>query len=263
MKRNPLVVANWKMHGQRAWVEEFVEDLLSACGAQGTGKALDVPGGNPEIAICPPSVFLAQLQRLLKGSAIGLGAQNLHSEEQGAFTGEVSGPMLKDFDCRYVIVGHSERRTLFGETDSLVAGKCVAAQKCGLIPIFCVGENADQRTLGQTEKVVQRQLDAVLDGFGADVLGNAVVAYEPVWAIGTGNTATPDQAQAVHRFIREHVASHDKAIATNLKVLYGGSVKADNATALAAEPDIDGALVGGASLAPKQFFEICRSFAGL
>ena len=152
------------------------------------------------------------------------------------------------------------RWTLFGESDSFVAGKCVAAQKSGLIPILCVGDNAEQRARGLTESVVQRQLDAVLDGFGVDVLGKAVVAYEPVWAIGTGNTATPGQAQAVHRFMREHVAAHSSDVAGNLKVLYGGSVKADNAVALAAEPDIDGAHVGGASLSVKQFVEICKSF---
>jgi triosephosphate isomerase len=250
MKRIPLVVANWKMHGQKAWVEEFLRDFLEA------RAAINIP----EIVICPPNVYLGQLQRLLAGSATGLGAQNLHGEEQGAFTGEVSAPMLTDFDCSYAIVGHSERRTLFGESDSFVAGKCVAAQKSGLIPILCVGENAEERERGLTEKVVQRQLDAVLSEFGIDVFGKAVVAYEPVWAIGTGNTATPAQAQAVHRFIRRHVAAHNGNIAGNLKVLYGGSVKADNAVALAAEPDIDGALVGGASLAVKQFIEICRSF---
>lgn len=235
-------------------MEEFFKDFLEA--DAGRMNAASMPG----IVVCPPSVYLAHAQRLLDGSAVQLGAQNLHCEDQGAFTGEVSAPMLKDFDCRYVIVGHSERRTLFGETDSVVAGKCAAARKHGLVPILCVGESAEQREHGLTSEVVQRQLDAVLGTCGVELFEKAVIAYEPIWAIGTGNTATPAQAQEVHGFIRQHVASRDSGIAAQVKVLYGGSVKVDNASALASEPDIDGALVGGASLVAEQFFGICRSF---
>lgn len=250
MKRKPLVVANWKMHGQRAWIEGFVREFVRA---QGTPQ-------HGEVVLCPPFVFLAQLQDALKKTHISLGAQNVHGAEQGPFTGEVSAPMLKEFDCTHVIVGHSERRTLFGETDATVAARFAAAMKGGLVPVLCVGENSAERQAGITEQKVREQLDAVVDFAGPSAFANAVVAYEPVWAIGTGNTATPAQAQAVHGFIRDYLRAIDSDNCENVRILYGGSVRGDNAARLAAEPDIDGALVGGASMAVKDFLAICAGF---
>jgi len=184
----------------------------------------------------------------------------VHGAEQGPFTGEVSAPMLKEFDCTHVIVGHSERRTLFGETDATVAARFAAALRGGLVPILCVGENAAERQSGITEQKVREQLDAVVDFAGPAAFANAVVAYEPVWAIGTGNTATPAQAQAVHAFIRDYLCALDGAEGEGVRILYGGSVRGDNAARLASEPDIDGALVGGASMALKDFLAICAGF---
>jgi triosephosphate isomerase (TIM) len=250
MKRTPLVVANWKMHGQLEWIESYIHELV---------KALDRPG-QCEIVLCSPFVYLPQLKGLLRGTRLGSGAQNLHDSELGAFTGEVSAPMLKEFGCSHVVVGHSERRRLFGETDAMVASKFAAARRSSLIPILCVGENESERDAGITERVVRRQLDAVLQLCGMDAFAGAVIAYEPVWAIGTGVTATPDQAQAVHGFIRSYVASKSGASAGSLRILYGGSVKAGNAAELAQEQDVDGALVGGASLVVKDFLAICAGF---
>jgi len=250
MKRKPLVVANWKMHGQQAWIEGFVSEFVRAQG----------PLQHGEVVLCPPFVFLAQLQAALKKTQIGVGAQNVHGAEQGPFTGEVSAPMLKEFDCTHVIVGHSERRTLFGETDATVAARFAAALRGGLVPILCVGENAAERQSGITEQKVREQLDAVVDFAGPAAFANAVVAYEPVWAIGTGNTATPAQAQAVHAFIRDYLCALDGAEGEGVRILYGGSVRGDNAARLASEPDIDGALVGGASMAVRDFLAICAGF---
>lgn len=218
------------------------------------------PALSVQTVLCPPYVYLAHLHGLLKGTNVLLGAQNMHSAQQGAFTGEVSASMLLDSGCRYVILGHSERRTLFREDDREVAVKLEAAKQAGLIPIVCVGENAEERASGLTEQVVKRQLDAVLLHAGQDAFSGAVIAYEPVWAIGTGNTATPEQAQSVHGFIRRYVARHDRFTADVLPIIYGGSVKAANAQALAAQTDIDGALVGGASLVPEDFLAICQGF---
>ena len=212
-----------------------------------------------EAVVCVPFPYLAQAQSQLAGSSIAWGAQNLSEHAKGAYTGEVSASMLRDFGCHYVIVGHSERRSLFGESDQQVAAKYVAAQAGGLIPILCVGESLQEREAGVTEQVVGRQLEAVIGTAGVGSLANAIIAYEPVWAIGTGKTATPEQAQAVHAFIRGKVAALDAAIADDLIIQYGGSVKAANAPELLAQPDIDGGLIGGASLIAEEFTAICRA----
>jgi triosephosphate isomerase len=196
---------------------------------------------------------------MLQGSNVAWGAQNLSPHEEGAFTGAVAPGMLADFACRYVIVGHSERRGLFHESNEIAAAKFAAAQKAGLTPIFCVGETLSERESGVTEQVVAIQLDAVLSRFGAAALSRAVIAYEPVWAIGTGKTASPEQAQAVHAFIRRRIAQQDSQVAQGLCILYGGSVKPANAVELFAMPDIDGGLIGGASLVADEFVAICRA----
>jgi triosephosphate isomerase len=247
--RRPLIAGNWKMHGSRAENAELVEALL-----------LDLPGQTPfDIAVCPPFVYLWETGRLLKSSSIALGAQSVCAEAVGAFTGEVSASMLKDVGCQYVIVGHSERRAIYKEDDALVARKFLAAQSQGLIPILCVGETLEERERGQTTQVVSRQLTAVLDPAGVAALRRAVIAYEPVWAIGTGKNATPAQAQEVHAHIRNAIAARDAKIAADVRILYGGSVKAANARELFAMPDVDGGLVGGASLKADEFLKICAS----
>jgi triosephosphate isomerase (TIM) len=210
-------------------------------------------------AVCAPFPYLAQVQQSLSGSGIAWGAQNVSQFDSGAYTGEVSGAMLVDFGCRYVIVGHSELRTLFGETNGIVAQKYEAALKAGLTPIFCVGETLAQREAGDTESVIAAQLDAVLERSGALSFAHAVIAYEPVWAIGTGKTASPEQAQGVHAFIRNRLAQHDAAIAGDVQILYGGSVKGANAAELFGMPDIDGGLIGGASLDANEMLTICRA----
>jgi len=212
-----------------------------------------------EVAVCAPFPYLAQMQSLLAGSALAWGAQNVSEYGQGAYTGEVSAAMLADFACRYVIVGHSERRALFGDTSEVVAAKFCAAQLAGLTPVLCVGETLAERESGRTMEVVRRQMATVIDLAGVAALANAVVAYEPVWAIGTGRTATPEQAQEVHAVIRAQVAASDAGIATGLKILYGGSVKPQNAASLFAQADIDGGLIGGASLVAADFLAICRA----
>jgi triosephosphate isomerase len=247
--RRPLIAGNWKMHGSRAENAELIEALL-----------LGLPGQTPvEIAVCPPSVYLWEIARLLKSSSIALGAQTVCAESLGAFTGEVSAAMLKDVGCKYVIVGHSERRAIYKEDDALVARKFLAAQSQGLIPVLCVGETLEERERGQTMQIVSRQLTAVLDLAGAPALRAAVIAYEPVWAIGTGKNATPAQAQEVHAYIRTAIAGRDAKIAADVRILYGGSVKAANAHELFAMPDVDGGLVGGASLKADEFLKICAS----
>jgi triosephosphate isomerase (TIM) len=247
--RRPLIAGNWKMHGSRAENAELIEALL-----------LGLPGQTPvEIAVCPPFVYLWESARLLKSSSIALGAQSVCAEAVGAFTGEVSASMLKDVGCKYVIVGHSERRAIYKEDDALVARKFLAAQSQGLIPMLCVGETLEEREREQTMQVISRQLAAVLDLAGAPALRTAVIAYEPVWAIGTGKNATPAQAQEVHAHIRAAVAARDAKIAADVRILYGGSVKAANARELFAMPDVDGGLVGGASLKADEFLKICAS----
>jgi triosephosphate isomerase len=247
--RKILVAGNWKMHGSRAMVRELLEGLLA-----GTRE----PNGT-DMAVFPPFPYLPQAQALLQGSPITLGAQNLNPAPKGAHTGEVSASMLLDFGCRYVLVGHSERRTLYGESDQDVADRFVAAQAAGLVPVLCVGETLEERENGTTEAVVDRQLVAVLQRTGVAGFGDAVVAYEPVWAIGTGKTASPEQAQAVHAFIRDKFASLDGIIAGQLRILYGGSVNGSNAADLFAREDIDGGLVGGASLKAEDFLAICNA----
>lgn len=247
--RRKLVVGNWKMHGSLAQNGSLLSALKS-----GVAQLSRV-----DVAVCAPFPYLAQLQQELSSSPVKWGAQNVHQLEKGAFTGEVSATMLADFGCTYVIVGHSERRNIYGESSRLVAEKFAAAQQAGLIPILCVGETLEQRESGATEAVVAEQLDAVISMVGAQALHKAVVAYEPVWAIGTGKTASPEQAQAVHAFIRQRVAGHDAQVAQGLVILYGGSVKAANAPELFAKADIDGGLIGGAALIAEEFLGICRA----
>jgi triosephosphate isomerase (TIM) len=247
--RRPLVAGNWKMHGSRAEAAQLLDELIHQQSA-----ALAA-----EVAVCPPFVYLPDAARRLKESNIALGGQNVCAEPVGAFTGEVSAAMLKDVGCRYVIVGHSERRALFHEDDKLVARKFMAVQSQKLIPILCVGETLEQRERGETETVVARQLEAVVAVAGSAAFADAVIAYEPVWAIGTGKNATPDQAQAVHAFIRGRIAARDAKIAAELRILYGGSVKAANAVELFEMPDVDGGLVGGASLRGDEFGKICAA----
>ncbi len=250
--RRPLVAGNWKMNGNRAEAEVLVRALIK--GVDSVKQA--------EVVVCPPFILIPLVAELLKGGKIACGGQNLNVNASGAHTGEVSGPMLRDFGCRYVIVGHSERRALYGESDPLVAQKFKAAQDAGLTPIVCVGETLAEREANDTEKVVARQLDAVTSRVGIGALANSVVAYEPVWAIGTGKTATPQQAQDVHRFIRVKLAALDKGIADGLRILYGGSVKGSNAGELFGQADIDGGLIGGASLNAEDFLTICRASGG-
>jgi triosephosphate isomerase len=244
-----LVVGNWKMHGSRSANAELLQGLLAA----------DLPASAPraDVAVCPPFVYLADAVSTLQGSAIAVGSQDVSVQAQGAFTGEVAGPMLRDLGVRYAIVGHSERRTYHAESDQLVADKARAALSHGLVPIVCVGETLAEREADQTEAVVGRQLQAVIDTLGAD-LARVVVAYEPVWAIGTGKTASPEQAQAVHAFLRARLTAA-QADAARVPLLYGGSVKPDNAAELFSQADIDGGLIGGASLKAADFAAIARA----
>lgn len=212
-----------------------------------------------DVAVCAPFPYLGQLQASLAGTSIAWGAQSVSEYSEGAFTGEVSAAMLADFGCRYVLVGHSERRGLYGETDAVVAAKFKAAQMAGLVPILCVGETLVERQSGNTALVVARQLSAVLEACGIDAIARAVVAYEPVWAIGTGVTASPEQAQEVHAAIRRQLSERDVAVASGVSVLYGGSVKPQNAVELFAQPDIDGGLIGGAALVADDFLAICQA----
>ena len=240
--RIPLVAGNWKMHGDRVTNRALLDQIVSGmAGLEGV-----------ECAVCVPFPYLGEVAAQLANTRLAWGAQNLSENARGAFTGEVSAPMLAEFQCRYVLAGHSERRQLFGETDAMVAAKYAAAQAKGMKPILCVGETLAQRDAGQTEEVVGRQLQEVLDSHGKQSLANAVLAYEPVWAIGTGRTATPEQAQAVHAFLRARVLPETR-------ILYGGSVKPENAAALFAMQDVDGGLIGGASLVAGDFLAIARA----
>jgi triosephosphate isomerase len=250
--RTRLVAGNWKMNGSLASNQALLEAILPAL----------APLKGADFAVCVPFPYLAQVREALRGSNVALGAQDVCPFENGAYTGAVSAAMLADLGCRYVIVGHSERRSVFGESDEEVARKYAAALKHGLIPLLCVGETLAERESGATESVVARQLDAVARHCGEEALGRGVIAYEPVWAIGTGRTATPQQAQAVHAFIRQRVAAADRGRAERLTVLYGGSVKAANAGQLFAMPDVDGGLIGGASLVAAEFVAICRAALG-
>jgi triosephosphate isomerase len=237
------------MNGSVASVRELLAGIKD-----GVGKV-----GKCDLAVCPPYVFIPLAQGELSGTPVAWGGQNLSTEQSGAFTGEISASMLREFGCSCVIVGHSERRTLYGEDDRLVARKFAVARAAGLTPILCVGETLREREQGITEEVVAHQIDALIDLEGGKALADGVIAYEPVWAIGTGVTATPEQAQEVHGFIRGRVARIDSGVADNLRILYGGSMKPDNAADLMAKPDIDGGLIGGASLKVEDFLAICQA----
>ena len=254
--RRPMVAGNWKMHGTGTANATLLDGLRQ--GLAGLGAA----AGAVDVLVCPPFVYLGSVAGQLGGSGMALGAQNLCAETgQGAYTGEISGEMLREVGCSHVIVGHSERRALYGESDEIVARKYAAALATGLTPILCVGETLAERDEGRTSAVVARQLDALIEHCGVAALAQGLVAYEPVWAIGTGRTATPAQAQEVHAFIRGRIAAHDAIIAGSLRVLYGGSVKAGNARELFAMPDVDGGLVGGASLKAEEFVAIVAAAA--
>lgn len=247
--RRKLVAGNWKMNGSAESIRGLLQGVRD--GAAGVAAV--------ELAVFPPFVYLGLVEQQLAGTAVAWGTQNLSEHASGAYTGEVAGPMLRDFRCAYVIVGHSERRTLYGESDQIVARKFAAARQVGIKPILCVGETLEEREQGVTEAVVERQLKAVLDLEGIGAFAEAVIAYEPVWAIGTGRTATSAQAQEVHAFIRAKLAALDSAVASQTRILYGGSMKAANAGDLLAQPDIDGGLIGGASLEAKEFLAIAKA----
>ncbi|WP_338478512.1 triose-phosphate isomerase [Pseudomonas trivialis] len=247
--RRTMVAGNWKMHGTRASVAELIDGL----------RELALPGG-VDVAVFPPLLHVSQVVDGLKGTSIQVGAQNSAVEPgQGALTGEVAPSQLVDAGCAYVLVGHSERRQLMGESDQMLNLKFAAAQASGLIPVLCVGETLEQRESGKTIEVVSRQLDSIIDELGVDAFASAVIAYEPVWAIGTGLTATPQQAQDVHAAIRAQLAEKNSEVAQGVRLLYGGSVKAANAVELFGMPDIDGGLIGGASLNADEFGAICRA----
>lgn len=247
--RGKLVAGNWKSNGSLAANGALLQRV----------RADSASLRKVEIAVCVPFPYLAQAQQVLVGSNVAWGGQDVSQFGAGAYTAAVTAAMLNDFGCKYAIVGHSERRSVFGDTDAMVAAKFEAARKAGQMPILCVGESLQEREAGVTESIVAQQLDAVIEVSGIDALAHAVVAYEPVWAIGTGKTATPAQAQAVHAFIRGRIAAGNAGVAAELKILYGGSVKAGNAAELFGQPDIDGGLIGGASLVADEFMAICRA----
>ncbi|MCB1802599.1 MAG: triose-phosphate isomerase [Gammaproteobacteria bacterium] len=247
--RKPLVAGNWKMNGSRESVAGLVDGLKAGIG-QVTAA---------DVAVCAPAIFIPAVETALTGTPIAWGAQDVSVHASGAYTGEIAGPMLAEFGCRFVIIGHSERRAYHGESDATVAEKFVAAREAGLVPILCVGETLEEREGGITEAVVGRQLDAVIAHCGIDKVGEGVIAYEPVWAIGTGKTATPDQAQEVHAFIRGRLAAHSADVADGMRILYGGSMNPKNAAELMAQADIDGGLIGGASLKADDFLAVCSA----
>lgn len=254
--RTPLVAGNWKMNGSSESNKLLLQQILAQAD---TFSSIDV-------ALFPPAVYLQQVQQALTGTGIHWGTQNLSQFGQGAYTGEISAHMLRDFGCDYVLIGHSERRCLYAELDldqrvldRIVAEKYEMAVREGVTPIICIGESPDEHALGKTEEVVGRLLDTVISHQGVQGLAHTVLAYEPVWAIGTGRTATPEWAQDVHSFMRQKVAKHDAEIAASIRILYGGSVKGNNAAPLFSQPDIDGGLVGGASLSAEEFIKICQA----
>jgi len=247
--RRKLVIGNWKMHGSNHLVLELLNRLK---------KGLDETD-RVEIGVCPTALHLSLASDTLLGSQIKLGAQNANAGISGAFTGEVAAAMLLEYGVSYCLVGHSERRELFFETDPDVAEKFAAVQAAGLTPVLCFGESLAQREQEATEPAILAQVDAVLAQVGVQAFADAVLAYEPIWAIGTGITATPKQAQAVHALVRQHVAALDSPVAKNLRIIYGGSVKSNNAAELFSQADIDGGLVGGASLSAEEFIAICKS----
>ena len=247
--RQPLVAGNWKMNGSRSSIADLLGGIKAGIGQVTTA----------EVAVCAPAVYLADTQSQLQGSPVRWGGQDVSTHESGAYTGETAGSMLKDFGCHYVIIGHSERRAYHGETDEVVAQKFAAARAVGLVPILCVGETLEEREQGVTEQVVGRQLDAVVAHCGIGMVGEGVIAYEPVWAIGTGKTATKEQAQEVHAFIRGRLAAQDQTVADGVRILYGGSMNPKNASDLVAQADIDGGLIGGASLKADDFLAVCSA----
>lgn len=246
--RKTLVAGNWKLNGSKQSIKELLNGILAGMSEAKT-----------DVAVCAPYIYIPLVQEMLNGTAIGYGSESISEHDSGAYTGEISGPMLNDFDCEYAIVGHSERRTLFGEKDGDTANKFAAARKHGIKPILCVGELLEEREQGITEEVVARQLDAVIELEGVEALADGVIAYEPVWAIGTGMTASPQQAQDMHAFIRGKIAALNADVAEKVQILYGGSVNGGNADELFAMPDIDGGLIGGASLKAEDFLAICRA----
>jgi len=251
--RGYLVAGNWKMNGSFAANEALVAGIIA-----------DAPASESvELLVCPPFPYLSAVSEQVAGSQVSLGAQNVSQFEAGAYTGETAGSMLRDVGCKYAIVGHSERRAMMGETSEIVAAKFQAALDEGLVPILCVGETLADREAGQTEAVIDEQLGAVLNSSGVDAFVNSVIAYEPVWAIGTGMTASPEQAQDVHRHIRAMLEARSESVAEGVKILYGGSVKGDNAAGLFSKPDIDGGLIGGASLKSADFLAIAAAAASL
>ncbi len=247
MARRPLVVGNWKMNGTRTSSQKLLADILAG-----------LPDGcATDVGVCPPAIFIPEASAAVAGKLIRLGAQNVADQDQGAFTGEISASMLREFGCSLAIVGHSERRAIYGETDALVAARYAKAIAHGVTPILCVGETLEEREANATFAVIDRQLGAVLDLCGVESLQDAVIAYEPVWAIGTGRTASKEQAQEVHAYIRAQIAARNADVAAKVQILYGGSVKPDNAAELFGQPDVDGGLIGGASLDAQSFLAIC------
>jgi len=245
--RQPLVAGNWKMNGSSDSVRELIDGILSGLETKA------------EVLVFPPYLYVQQVRDLLQGSQVKFGVQNASDKLSGAYTGEVSPLMAKDLGCEYVLIGHSERRSIYGETDADVAAKFCALVDNGLVPVLCIGETLQEREAGTTMKVVAEQLNTVLQTAGPERLANFVIAYEPVWAIGTGLTATPEQAQEVHAYIRKLLAENDQSMADRTRVLYGGSMKADNAAELMAQADVDGGLIGGASLVAADFKVICHA----
>ena len=246
--RRSLVVGNWKMNGTLASAQLLAKGIIEGLGSV-----------DADIAVCVPYVYLPAISELVNGTALGLGSQNIADKASGAYTGEVSASMLKEFNTQYALVGHSERRSYYGDTDASVAARYVQAQEQGITPILCVGETLEEREQDQTFAVINEQLDAVIELAGIESFSKAVIAYEPVWAIGTGKTASDEQAQEVHYYIRQYIAAKDQAIAEKVQILYGGSAKPDNAKGLFAQPDIDGGLIGGASLEAESFLSVFKS----
>ncbi|MDH5766330.1 MAG: triose-phosphate isomerase [Gammaproteobacteria bacterium] len=247
--RKPMVAGNWKMNGSSESVKELMAGIKDGMGSV----------NNAEVVVCPPAVYISRVAGSAADTAIKVGSQNICDEDKGAFTGEISGEMLKDTGCEYAIIGHSERRSLYGESDELVARRFAAARRNGIKPIFCIGETLEEREQGITNDVCARQIDAVIALEGVEALADGVIAYEPVWAIGTGKTATPEQAQEVHAFIRGKISALNADVANGLRILYGGSMNPGNAAELMGQPDIDGGLIGGASLKSEDFLAICTA----
>ena len=244
--RRPLVAGNWKLNGNLSSISELISGI----------RAQQEQVRKAELAVCPPFIYLSHVQSLLQGSDIALGAQDCSDQESGAYTGEVAAAMIKEFACTYNIIGHSERRHIYGDSNETVATKFAQVIKNGLTPILCVGETLQEREEGHTEVAIAQQINAVLNLFGVKAFAKAVIAYEPVWAIGTGKTATPEQAQEVHEEIRLTIGAQNKDIAANIRILYGGSMKPENAQELLQQPDIDGGLIGGATLKAEDFIGI-------